>query len=141
MIEMKIIGGVIKYKKENRYKMSPIYDCGNCFYSKLSEEKIKSILKDNDRLLSSSLNGVTAYDDENGKRISLMNIINYISKNDLNLMKDIFSKVITNLDKIKSTINDIPNTYENVNIITDERKSYYFETFKIRLQYIKRYIH
>lgn len=132
--------GVIKYKKENKYVMSPIYDCGNCFYSKSSDKKIKSILKDNDRLLSSSLNGVTAYDDENGKRISLMNIINYIDENNLNIIKEIYTNVINNLDKIKNVFENIPNEYKCVDIITDERKLYYYETFKIRLEYLKNYI-
>lgn len=62
--------GVIKFKKENECKLSPIYDCGNCFYGKTSEDRIDDILTNNDKLFSSAMNGVTAYEDDNGSRIS-----------------------------------------------------------------------
>ena len=52
--------GVIKDKKNNTYRLSPIYDCGNCFYGKTSEERIKEILSDEEKLTSSALNGITA---------------------------------------------------------------------------------
>lgn len=35
--------GVIKFKEEGRYVMAPIFDCGNCFYGKTSDERIKEL--------------------------------------------------------------------------------------------------
>ena len=72
--------GIIKYKKENEYKLAPIYDCGNCFYGKSSDEKIKLILADDERLNSSAINGITAYEDDKGERITNTDIIRYIKK-------------------------------------------------------------
>ena len=59
--------GIIKYKKEDSYKLSPIYDCGNSFYGKTSDERIADIMSSEEKLMSSSLNGITAYEDDNEK--------------------------------------------------------------------------
>ena len=67
--------GVIKYKKENEYKLAPIYDCGNCFYGKTSEERIEAIMSDSEKLYSSAINGITAYEDDEEKRISARDIL------------------------------------------------------------------
>ena len=42
--------GVIKNINNNSYKLAPIYDCGNCFYSKTDDDRISSIMSDNNRL-------------------------------------------------------------------------------------------
>ena len=72
--------GVIKYKRENTYEMSPVYDCGNAFYGKTSEERIIEIMNNNERLFSSAVNGITAYEDDDEKRISNIDIIKYVKK-------------------------------------------------------------
>lgn len=61
--------GVVKFKKEKIYILAPIFDCGNCFYGKASEERIASILEDDNKLFSSAINGITAYEDDDEKRI------------------------------------------------------------------------
>lgn len=63
--------GVIRFRKEETYKMAPIYDCGNCFYGKTSDERIIEMLSDNDRLVSSAINGITAYEDDDEKKFRL----------------------------------------------------------------------
>lgn len=67
--------GVIKNKIDNTYKLAPIYDCGNCFYGKASDEKIANILADNEKLKSSATNGITAYEDDLEKRIPINKIL------------------------------------------------------------------
>ena len=60
--------GVIKNKTDNTYQLSPVYDCGNCFYGKTSDERIKEIMSNKEKLLSSALNGITAYEDHKEKK-------------------------------------------------------------------------
>lgn len=130
--------GVIKYKKENRYALAPIYDCGNCFYGKTSEERIASILEDEEKLNSSAINGITAYEDDEEKRISAISIIKIIEKTNKEVIQRVCNNVYQNMDKIKKFIKDIPNTFQGVQIISELRKDYYIKTFEIRFNELQR---
>lgn len=128
--------GVIKFKKENKYVLAPVYDCGNCFYGKTSEERIESILGDESKLYSSAINGVTAYENDEEKRITAMNILKEIKENMPSTFVKVYNNIIGNLEKIEKLINDIPNEYNGIPVISDNRKDYYLKTLKIRLDYI-----
>ena len=131
--------GVIKDKKNNTYRLSPIYDCGNCFYGKTSEERIKEILSDEEKLTSSALNGITAYEDDNEKRIRNEEIMRFVN-NDLELAKEKIRELVDkNINKIKDFINSIPSNFNGVDIMSDLRKNYYLQTFLTRYNhYLKR---
>ena len=128
--------GVIKFKQENKYILAPIYDSGNCFYGKTSEERIGSILADDSKLYSSAINGVTAYEDDEEKRISAMNILKVIKENKPETFAQVYSNILTNFTEIEKLIYDIPNEYNGISVISDNRKDYYLKTLKIRLDYI-----
>ena len=128
--------GIIKYKKENEYNLAPIYDCGNCFYGKSSDEKIGLIMSSEERLNSSALNGITAYEDDNGERITNIDIIKYIEKYNPKTIERVVTNIKSKLNNIKDFINSIPNKYKNIDIISDVRKNYYFNTLMIRLDSI-----
>ncbi len=130
--------GVIKYKRENSYCLAPIYDCGNCFYGKTSEERIISILEDENKLYSSAINGITAYEDDEEKRITAINILNYIKDNKSDTFNKVYNNILRHYDEISKLIRDIPNTYEDMLILSNERKEYYLKTLQIRLNYISK---
>jgi hypothetical protein len=129
--------GIIKYKKEDSYKLSPIYDCGNSFYGKTSDERIADIMSSEEKLMSSSLNGITAYEDDNEKRISNLDIIKYVKKNNPDSITRVLKIVNDNLEQIKEFINNIPNIYNDVSIMNEIRKEYYIKTLEIRLSKLK----
>ena len=128
--------GVIKFKKENKYVLAPIYDCGNCFYGKTSEERIESILADETKLYSSAINGITAYEDDEEKRITAMNILKVIKENKPETFAKVYTNILSNFTEIKKLITNIPNEYNGISVISDNRKDYYLKTLKIRLEYI-----
>lgn len=129
--------GVIKNKKESMYKLAPIYDCGNSFYSKASEARIITLLKDKNKLISSSINGVTAYEDDEANRLTAAQFLQ-LQNEDLEIAKNKVTKMIkTHLNEIECLINSIPNSFNGVEIITDNRKKYYFETIKERLRMLE----
>ena len=128
--------GVIKYKKENEYKLAPIYDCGNCFYGKTSEERIETIMSDSEKLYSSAINGITAYEDDEEKRISARDILK-INNSVLKERKKYVSTLINEkISFIENFINSIPNSYGDIDIMSEARKTYYIETLKIRIEKI-----
>lgn len=125
--------GIIKYKKENSYKLSPIYDCGNSFYGKTSDERITDIMSSEEKLMSSSLNGITAYEDDNEKRISNLDIIKYVKKNNPESINRVLDLVNKKFEQIKEFINNIPNNFNDIVIMSEIRKEYYIKTFEIRI--------
>ena len=125
--------GVIKYKNENRYRLAPIFDCGNSFYSKTSEDRIIDLLNDDVKLVSSAINGITAYEDDDEKRITNLEMINYLKKYASKNIKDVCDRIRNHLNEIKEFIDSIPSHYNDILIISDNRKEYYFKTIKIRL--------
>ena len=129
--------GVIKYKKEDLYKLAPIYDCGNCFYGKTSDEKIETIMSDMERLNSSAKNGITAYEDDNEKEIRNTEIIKYVKKYNSYSIERVVNIVKAKMNDIKELIYNIPNKYDDIEIISDIRKEYYIRTLELRLEMIK----
>lgn len=129
--------GVIKYKKEDLYKLAPIYDCGNCFYGKTSDEKIETIISDVERLNSSAKNGITAYEDDNEKEIRNTEIIKYVKKYNSDSIERVVNIVKAKMNDIKELIYNIPNKYDDIEIMSDIRKEYYIKTLELRLEMIK----
>ena len=133
--------GVIKNKIDNTYQLSPVYDCGNCFYSKTSDERIKEIMSNKEKLLSSALNGITAYEDDKERRIRIEDILK-IKNTDLSKsIHRVYKLVEQKLNEIEDLINGIPSSFNGVEIMSDVRKKYYIKTFKIRLEMILKVAH
>lgn len=133
--------GVIKNKIDNTYQLSPVYDCGNCFYGKTSDERIKEIMSNKEKLLSSALNGITAYEDDKERRIRIEDILK-IKNTDLSKsIHKVYKLVEQKLNEIEDLINDIPSSFNGVEIMSDVRKKYYIKTFKIRLEMILKIAH
>lgn len=128
--------GVIKDKRNNTYRLAPIYDCGNCFYGKTSEERISEILLDETKLISSALNGITAYEDEEEKRIRNEDILK-IDNVDLKKAIDrVYLLFLSKRNEIISFINSVPNYFNGIDIMSDIKKEYYIKTLLIRFEMI-----
>lgn len=128
--------GVIKNKINNSYRLSPIFDCGNCFYGKTSDEKIKEIMSDDTRLYSSALNGVTAYEDNNEKRIRNEDLVKIKNKDLKESIVRVKALIEEKMNDIISFINEIPVSFKNINVMSDDRKEYYIKTLQIRFENI-----
>lgn len=125
--------GVIKNKTVNKYKLAPVYDCGNSFYSKASETKIVEILNDVKKLNSSSINGITAYEDDEANRLTAIQFLK-LPNDDLKLAKTKVKNLVQNhMDEIENFVNSIPNVFGGIEIVSENRKKYYIKTIKKRL--------
>ena len=128
--------GVIKNRKTGSFRLSPIFDCGNCFYGKASEEKIALLLDDQERLLSSALNGITAYEDDDERRIRNLEILLLDNADLRESCERVYQKVQEKLKDIFTLIDDIPEEWEGMPVMSENRKRYYKETFRLRLEMI-----
>lgn len=125
--------GVIKYKEENSYILAPIYDCGNSFYGKTSDERIDMIMQDNERLISSAINGITAYEDDKESRISITQMLEIVKENSPVVLNEMVQIIKENMSRIKNLIDEIPTSYGDIIIMSEARKEYYYKTMEIRL--------
>lgn len=132
--------GVIKNIKENSYKLAPIYDCGNCFYSKTDDNRISLIMSDEKRMIESSIKCITAYEDDEGNNIHFLDMLDNKNRNLALSIEKVLGLLKYKEEEIIDLINSIDNEYNGINITSDLRKNYYIKTFKFRIQKLKDYI-
>ena len=126
--------GVIKNKLDGSYRLAPIYDCGNSFNAKSTDEKLMKILNYEDRLENSALNGITAYDGFNDVRLSNIELLKLENADFTHALERVVGKVTALEWEIIEFINSIPETFNGVPIMSKIRKEFYIETFRIRLE-------
>ena len=129
--------GVIKNVKDNSYKLAPIYDCGNCFYSKTDDERISLIMLDEKKMTDSAINCITAYEDDGGNNIHFLDLLNSNNKDLLNSIEKVLGILKNKKIEIINFINSISNEYCNVKITSDLRKKYYLKTLELRINKLK----
>lgn len=116
------------------YKIAPVYDNGNAFSNKTSDEKIRQHLSDSQTLEKVILgSAMTAYDyqghmlnsskllqmDHEGLRSSLVRIVPGIKEY---------------LDEMFHLIDDIPEEFEGISICSKDRKEFYKIGLQIRYE-------
>lgn len=119
--------------EDNAYKIAPVFDNGACLSPKLTDNKIKEILTDNNKFLNSSLNIVTAYGLE-GHQLNLNKMFKLaIPELDQAIMR-VYPNIVKNMDKIVDMIKSIPNKHKNLTVCSEERKMFYIKGMQARLE-------
>ena len=98
-------------------------------------------MSNKEKLLSSALNGITAYEDDKEKRIRNEDILKIENADLSKSIHKVYKLVEQKLNEIEDFINDIPSSFNGVEIMSGIRKKYYIETFKIRLETILKVAH
>ena len=116
------------------YKIAPVYDNGNAFANKTSDERIREHLAKSDDLESIILDAtMTAYEMDghvlNARRILQMNIPELRDALERNVRK-----IEDHLDEIYTLIDQIPETYEGHLVCSSDRKTFYKEGLRIRYE-------
>lgn len=126
--------GLIKNKKTGDYRFAPIYDCGNSFNGKSNEEKIAAMLSDPNRLASSVLNGVTAYENDEGTRITIAHFLKLDNEDLRDAVVTVYEKVARRFGDIEDFILSIPREFKGTPIISENRAKFYVESLRMRLE-------
>ena len=132
--------GVIKNIERNTYKFAPIYDCGNCFYSKTDDDRISLIMSDENRLNDSSINCITAYEDDEGNNIHFLDLLSSDNEDLIKSIKKVLNNLMAKEKEITNFVKNISNEYKDVKITSDLRKEYYLKTFELRIKKLKDFI-
>ena len=109
--------GILVNDETSETKMAPVYDCGSCLYSQLTDEQMKEILKSETEINNRVYNRPTSTINENGHRINYYEFISSLKNKDCNkALKELFNKI--DMEKIEEEIDNMP-------IISDTRKEFY----------------
>lgn len=118
---------------ENKtYRIAPIYDNGAAFSNKYTDEKIRDIMSDMERMRISSLKISTAYG-VNDTAVSAEKILRV--KNpvlDAALKKNV-PLIKSMMPEINSFISNIPERYGEIPVCSEERKKFYLQGMQLRM--------
>lgn len=143
--------GIYVFEKENKISLAPVYDNGNSFFPKHDEERMRKALENMKQLIMS---GRTPYL-YNNKDIDSVKVIRNLSLKDNNLNfanteEDIFLKDVSdniqkailrnvpkiNLEKINKIIDEIPEEYNGIKIMSKPMRNFYKTFLKDRYEMI-----
>ena len=121
--------GIIRNQDTKKIFISYVYDNGASFYNKLSDEKIRKILDDDERFKQNVYHSRISSLVQNDKLINPLKLIESKSISELN---EAIIRIVPRIkiDKIKEFINDIPNSYQDYAIISDLQKEFYLKSME-----------
>lgn len=134
--------GVLYNTKEKRDRIAPVYDNGNSFSNKTSDERIEILLRDNDTNLMTGKKTIYTYNGEilSAKKMFSENIIDSFGEKNKALFEKTILKITPlvreKLPDIISFMNNIPKTYDGYSVCSAARNQYYQKCFETRLELI-----
>lgn len=123
--------GILVNDEKQEMKMAPVYDCGSCLYSQLTDEQMSIILENKAEINNRVYNKPTSTITKDGKRINYFEFISSLENEDCN--KELI-RIVDKIDmlKIERIIDEMP-------IISDIRKKFYKVMIRERYNKILKY--
>jgi len=126
--------GILR-KSNGEMTLAPIFDNGASFSTKLSDDQIQRLLRDENKLADSAMNTVTGYH-IGGKILHFKTLLN-LQETDLNnSIYRIVPLIRSHWQDIENVIQEIPNEYHGIPIISDERKTFYLKGMGLRMEHL-----
>ena len=124
--------GILRYS-DGSLALAPVFDNGASFSTKISDEKINDMLKNEDRILSIAISTVTGYNID-GKALQFGVLLKLEDKDIHNAVKRVVPQIQRHMDAITDFIYAIPNADNGIEIISEIRKEFYIKGMELRLQ-------
>lgn len=123
--------GLILDKETQNIRLCPVFDNGASFYNKTNTDKFTEYLNDEIKFKQVVYDSAISIFDEDGKTINPLKYIESMKNNNCNnALLRIFPRI--NLEKIKEIIDDIPEEYQELPVITKEQKEFYYKSLMYR---------
>lgn len=127
--------GVIVDGEMRKTRIAPVFDNGSSFNNKSSDGQIEKILKDEKKFVQSVYESRLCIFSRNDKQINPLKFIESMEFEDCtNALKRIVPKI--DMNKIKQLIDEIPEEYKEIKVMSKEQKEYYYKTLKYRYENI-----
>ena len=125
--------GILVNNETSEMKIAPIYDNGAAFGNKLDDEKIDKLLKDENKFKQNVYESRISAFSLNDKNINPLKYIESLENKDLN---EAIFRIVPKIDlkKIERIIDEIPNEYNNIKVISNLQKEYYKKTLNFRYE-------
>lgn len=128
--------GLLYDEETGERRLAPVYDNGNSFNNKMSEERIIKKLQDSfEKLKDDSIGIRTAYL-YHEHILSAKKLLHL----DIPELREAITKVVPligeKLPNIKKLIEDIPEYYQEILVCSAERKSLYLKALELRYEYL-----
>lgn len=127
--------GLLYNHDKNEYEMAPVYDNGNSFMNKTSDERICQLLN-NPEALENMLTGTRTIYSYNDKILSAKKMLNFDSPELRNALIKMTPLIEEKMEAIRNMIDEIPETYQGKTVCSKERKNIYFLSMEKRLEKI-----
>ncbi len=128
--------GVIK-DLSGQFKMAPVYDNGNCFSNKATDEQIIKRMNEPENMRNSAYISVRSAYEENGRGV---NPFRYMAETDniecLQTMERIYLKF--DIEKIRQMLDDIPSVCNGYLILSSPYKDYISQILDIRKKHLEK---
>ena len=116
------------------YKIAPVYDNGNAFSSKTSDERIRELLKDMENLEKVVKGSSVTIYEIGGHVMSSMRLLQQEYPALKNALIRNVPTIGERMDAIMQMIDKIPESYEGITICSEYRKRFYKAGLKIRYE-------
>ncbi len=127
--------GLILNKETGELKVAPVFDNGASFYNKSSDEKLLELYEDDFKFKQSVYDNCVSVYHLNGKRIKPLKIIESMQNDECNkAILRIVPKI--NMLTITDIFNDIPEEFNNIQVMSKMQKKYYLESLKYKYENI-----
>lgn len=129
--------GVIR-KLDGTNILSPVYDNGNSFNNKWDLKKISLFQSDHEKFMSEAYTGKTCIftrlaKNNEEKKVNPFKMIESMEFDELSdSVLKLIPRISSNFTKIENMINEIPNSYAGIPIISDEQKEFYTDLLRTR---------
>ncbi len=123
--------GILVNEDTKETRVAPVYDNGASFNNKMSEDRMKEILQDKIRFENSAYISRSSAFYEDDKNINPLKYIENANNAELN---NAILRIVphVNLEKIKDIIYEVPNNHENIKIMSDVQKNFYYKLIEYR---------
>lgn len=120
--------GILVNDEHQEMKMAPIYDCGSCLFSQLTDDQMQEILQNTTEINNRVYNKPTSAITENGKRINYYEFISSLKNKQCNkALIRIMNKI--DMGQIEKEVDEMP-------IVSDIRKEFYKVLLNTRYEII-----
>lgn len=123
------------FDEKDGYSIAPVYDNGNSFENKLSEEKIKELLSDSIQMEMRAIGSRTIYslNDHILSAKKMLNTDNIYSEPLKKACIELTPKITESFDCIKQMIEEIPEHYNGLTVCSQARKKLYIDNLSSRI--------
>ena len=123
--------GLILNHNTLELRIPPVYDNGASFYSKSSDERIESILKDKIKIKQVVYDSAVSSFSKDGKVINPLKYIESMISNECNkALVRIFPKM--DLNEIKTLFDSIPKEYNGLTILSEYQRELYYKSLEYK---------